>query len=182
MWKVRLFLQQWRDSLVHHCVYTGLLLHDGWDGLVCHAGLCLVPDIPSPGNPEGWSQKQNLLLPHCQLVRATGPNHCLSVCLRGRLCCFFLMLLYFTCLITFNYDNMNISWHENVINVNSILFDLIWNSNVCCNFHINCVFYKEYNIFPVINTFFVTSISTTASLSISDWWRFVEWYLLCGGV
>lgn len=77
--------QKWGDGFLYDSVYLGVLFHDGWLCLVCNAGLCLVPDLPSPRNSEGWSQKQNVLLPHCQLVCATGVDHCLSVCIRGRL-------------------------------------------------------------------------------------------------
>ena len=38
--------------------------------------------------------------------------------------------------------------------------------NVFCNFHINCAFYKEYDIFPVITLSLFSLISATASLSI----------------
>lgn len=84
-WRMTVMFQKWGDGFLYDSVYLGVLFHDGWLCLVCNAGLCLVPDLPSPRNSEGWSQKQNVLLPHCQLVCATGVDHCLSVCIRGRL-------------------------------------------------------------------------------------------------
>lgn len=84
-WRMTVVFQKWGDGFLYDSVYLGVLFHDGWLCLVCNAGLCLVPNLPSPRNSEGWSQKQNVLLPHCQLVCATGVDHCLSVCIRGRL-------------------------------------------------------------------------------------------------
>lgn len=84
-WRMTVVFQKWGDGFLYDSVYLGVLFHDGRLCLVCNAGLCLVPNLPSPRNSEGWSQKQNVLLPHCQLVCATGVDHCLSVCIRGRL-------------------------------------------------------------------------------------------------
>lgn len=84
-WRMTVVFQKWGDGFLYDSVYLGVLFHDGRLCLVCNAGLCLVPNLPSPRNSEGWSQKQNVLLPHCQLVCATSVDHCLSVCIRGRL-------------------------------------------------------------------------------------------------